>query len=1198
MICQGCGQALDHGTRFCPACGTSTQASCSACGATLPTGAKFCPSCGQTVGEGSLAELASPSADAGATGSGRERKVATILFADLVGFTSLNETTDPELVQALVSRAFDRLSAEATRYEGSIEKFAGDAMLAVFGVPAVHEDDAERAVRAAFEMQAAMRDLGLELAAEGRPELGLRIGVETGEVLVDLGRVGVERDRMVTGDAVNTAARLQQAATPGSVLVGAVAHALTRELVEYEELLALPLKGKTLPVAAWRAVAVTARRGGRRAPIGIEAPMIGRDEEIALLKETVRRSAVEARPHLVTVLGSAGVGKSRLTWELEKYLDGLPDNYVWRKGRCLAYAQTSYSAFSDALKVDARILQDDAPEAAEAKLEARLTELGDGPPDAGMIEALRAVVGLGTTARLQRDELFDAWRRYVELLARQAPLVLVQEDVHWADEGLLDFLEYLARWSEGRIVMLCLARHELLERRPAWGGGLPNAATIVLEPLAPQESATLLDRLLEGGLPSEVRDRVVALADGNPLFTEELVRMFVDQGVVRFGNRRWELSRRLEDVEIPSSIQAVLAARLDTLPAGEKRVTQDAAVVGRIFWDALIAHLARSGTAPVRDALRRLRIKELVVPREPSILAGASEFGFRHVLIRDVAYDSLPKRERAAKHLAVAHWAEDILADRTDEMVELLASHYLAALRYEEELGGTPPDRMADLRRQTYSYARRAGARAADLYQLESAGQWLRLAVDQATILEMPVRERAALAEEFYLGTLGNVPVERLLAALEDAIRLLEGLPDRTGDDDQLLGRLRAQSSHCLLNLERVEEARAVLRAGIAALEGEPTSARALLRARLGWTYWRAGPVAEARPPLELAVDEARAVGASDVERWAIHDLGIVLSRTGDLKGSLPFLTESFRLAREARDHILVARCFVNVPAVMWENGSPSSEVGPILQEGLEASRRAGDRTTTAWIAQNIADQYFERGELREATHYYEEAAAASRAVGDEPKAAVSRLGLGWVRYFKGDLDAAADVEIERARLTTASGLDPQGAPYEAMWESWRTWREDPNAAMLGLRQAIERLPGSPVIDAQRWLVRMALRLDDANALATGLEGFRIVSRHASGVMRHLDLRWANALAAGDKASIQQLRGVADEMEALGCPLPAADALADAALIAARNGIESGDLVEAARALYAGCEVVPILGPLPETRWVEPRAGDTIAASV
>ena len=685
-----------------------------------------------------------------------------MVFADLVGFTSLNESADPELVQALVTRAFDRLSAEVARYEGTVEKFAGDAMLAVFGVPVVHEDDAERAVRAALEMQAAMGELAAELRREGRPELSLRIGIETGEVLVDQGRASGERDRIVTGDAVNTAARLQQVAPPGAIVVGPFTYAATRDVVEYEELPAAVLKGKALPVAAWRAVAVKARRGGVRPSLGIEAPLIGREEEIALIKETVRRTVSERRPHLVTVIGSAGVGKSRLTWELEKYLDGLPETFYWRKGRCLAYAQARFSALADAVKADARILDDDAPATAQAKLEARMAELGCGG------------------RRVDRPRRWPRCWPSAPTRASAATSCSTPGAATWSCSPPA------ARWSSCRRTSTgpttgCSTSSSTWRAgrrgRSSSSASPDTSSSSVARPGAaasptprpscwsrstPTESAQLVDALLAGGLPPELRDRVVTLADGNPLFTEELVRMFVDRGVLRFVDGRWQLARPVEEVEIPGSIQAVLAARLDGLPAAEKRAAQNASVVGRIFWDALIAHLARQGASATGELLRRLRVKELVVPRPPSALAGAAEFGFRHVLIRDVAYDSLPKRDRAAKHLDVARWAEETLADRQDEMVELLAAHYLAALRYEEEFAAADSERLRELRTKTYAYARRAAARADAVANKESAARWYGVAVEQARALDLPGRERAALAIEYDDAAAGHEPHETI----------------------------------------------------------------------------------------------------------------------------------------------------------------------------------------------------------------------------------------------------------------------------------------------------------------------------------------------------------------------------------------------------------------------------------------------------
>jgi len=1106
-----------------------------------------------------------------------------MVFADLVGFTSLNESADPELVQALVTRAFDRLSTEVARYEGLVEKFAGDAMLAVFGVPAIHEDDAERAVRAALEMQSAMVELAADLRREGHPELSLRIGVETGEVLVDQGRASGERDRIVTGDAVNTAARLQQVATPGAIVVGPFTYGATRDVVDYEELPPAALKGKALPVAAWRAVAVKARRGGVRPSLGIEAPLIGRDEEIALLKETVRRTVSERRPHLVTVIGSAGVGKSRLTWELEKYLDGLPDAFYWRKGRCLAYAQASYSALADAVKADARILDDDAPATAQAKLEARTAELGCAD-DPSIARALAALLAIGSNEGIGREALFDAWRRYLEALANDSPLVLVQEDIHWGDDGLLDFLEYLARWAEGPILILCLARHELVERRAAWGGGIPNAASIVLEPLDAAESALMVDGLLAGGLPAALRDRVVVLADGNPLFTEELVRMFVDRGVVRFADDTWQLARPIEEVEIPGSIQAVLAARLDGLPAAEKRAAQNASVVGRIFWDALIAHLARQGTSDTGEVLRRLRVKELVVPRSPSAMAGAAEFGFRHVLIRDVAYDSLPKRDRAAKHLDVARWAEETMADRQEEMVELLAAHYLAALRYEEEFASADSERLRDLRAKTYAYTRRAAARADAVANKESAARWYAVAVEQARILGVGASERAGLAAEYAHAASGYEANETVRRVLEAALDLMVAEPHRTPDDEQVLARVRAHLVFYRYVADELERARAVALEGIEALsDGPPTWGRAALRGRLGWTYWRAGPMEEAPPILRLAIEEAQACGADDIERYALHDLGIATGMLGDGEEALALIVRSMELARAADDRLLMGRCYINVPALMLGNGDLAVDILPIMDEGLGRSRRSLDHAMTSWIAQNRADVLASVGRLPEALTDADEALGEARLL-DELGRVEGCLGeRAWVRLLSGDRDGS------RADVAEAQALgvqpEPQSVIYRAMFEALFRWPDDRAEATRAMVAAIATADAAPasLLDTAPMAIRMAFRAGDVASLTEALAAFMLVSARSMGPVRQLERRWLSALVRDPSDALPELVEVAEAFEAIDYPLPAANAWADAALLAERLGRADDVLDFAARAqgFLAACSAVPLLGDVP-----------------
>ncbi|HEX9299433.1 MAG TPA: AAA family ATPase, partial [Actinomycetota bacterium] len=505
---------------------------CPRCGEENPERARFCLRCGEPLAETEQRR--------------RERKYATALFADLVGSTALAEREDPEVVQSVVGRAFDRLSEEIQRYEGLLEKFMGDAVLAVFGVPRAHEDDAERAVRAAMEMQAVLSELNRGFAAEGKPQLAMRIGVEAGEVLVDVDRASGPRDRMLTGDAVNTAARLQTAAEPSRVVVGPGVYAATKDVIEYRELPSLDLKGKAEPVPAWDALRVKAKQRGERPQLGMEAKLVGRDEELTVLKQTFRRVQTEGRPALVTVVAPAGVGKSRLVRELEKYVEGLPEFIYWRRGRCLAYGNTSYSALADAIKAQCEILDDDATDVAVKKTENAVRELFG---DTEIALKIGALVGAGEPGSFSREDLFEAWRRFLERMAARYPLVLVFEDIQWADEGLLDFIEHVADWAQGPILTVALARPELFDARPSWGGGKRNTASIYLEPLSPEESSAMLEDLLAGGLTPGLSHAIGERSEGNPLYVEEIVRMLIDDGVLRAsGASTWEVAKPVADV--------------------------------------------------------------------------------------------------------------------------------------------------------------------------------------------------------------------------------------------------------------------------------------------------------------------------------------------------------------------------------------------------------------------------------------------------------------------------------------------------------------------------------------------------------------------------------------------------------------------------------------------------------------------------
>ena len=489
---------------------------CPSCDAENPDGAKFCNECAAPL----LPERSRR----------KERKFATALFADLVGSTTLAEREDPEVVQSIVGRTFDRLAEEIARYEGLLEKFMGDAVLAVFGVPRAHEDDAERAVRAALEMHAVLSELNRGFAVEGKPTLEMRIGIEAGEVLVDVERASGPRDRMLTGDAVNTAARLQSAAEPGRTVVGPAVYASTKDVIEYRELEPLTLKGKAEPVPAWQALRIKARTRGERPRLGLESRLVGRDEELAVLKQTLRRVETEGRPALVTLVGPAGVGKSRLVAELERYVEGLPQLVYWRRGRCLAYGNTSYSAFADAIKAQCEIFDDDDAEVAAKKADAAVRELFG---DEQVAPQIRTLVAAGEARGVSREDLFEAWRRFLERMAARYPLALVLDDIHWADAGLLDLIEHIADWAQGPILVIATARAELFETRPTWGGGKRNAASISLDPLSEAEGQAMLDDLLPGEIAPELRHTIVERSEGNPLYVEEIVRKLIDDGVLR-----------------------------------------------------------------------------------------------------------------------------------------------------------------------------------------------------------------------------------------------------------------------------------------------------------------------------------------------------------------------------------------------------------------------------------------------------------------------------------------------------------------------------------------------------------------------------------------------------------------------------------------------------------------------------------------
>jgi class 3 adenylate cyclase/tetratricopeptide (TPR) repeat protein len=666
---------------------------CPACGRDSPDGFQFCGFCGAAL----AAEHSGKET--------KERKVVTVLFCDLVGFTAASESADPEEVQARIAPYHARTRDRIEAFGGTVEKFIGDAVMAVFGAPVAHEDDAERAVRAGLAILDGIEELN---AADASLGLSLRIGLNTGEAVVSLDARPEQGEGMVTGDVVNTAARIQSAAPIDGVAVGEATFRATDRVFEYEPLEAITAKGKSDPVPVWRAVAPVARFGSDVIR-SLTTPLVGRETDLTLLRSLFDKTARDREIQLVTVVGEPGVGKSRLVAELFAYIDELQELITWRQGRCLPYGDgITFWALGEIVKAHAGIYESDSADEATGKLEALLPENND---RAWLLARLLPLLGVESGQPSSREESFAAWRRFLEGIAEEGPLVLVVEDIHWADEALLAFLEHLADWAHGvPMLVVCTARPELYERHSSWGSGLANQTAIRLSPLSDTETAKLVAALLEQAvLPAETQQLLLERAGGNPLYAEEFVRMLRDRNLLdEHGALRPEA-----DVPFPDSIHALIAARLDGLSGDRKQLLQDAAVIGKVFWFGALLSMGERAPDDVEVALHELSRKELVRPARQSSMAGESEYGFWHALVRDVAYGQIPRAQRADRHLAAARWIEKRAGERVEDLADVLAYHAWEALELVRATGDA--ERLSEAEKDARRFAVLAGERASGL---------------------------------------------------------------------------------------------------------------------------------------------------------------------------------------------------------------------------------------------------------------------------------------------------------------------------------------------------------------------------------------------------------------------------------------------------------------------------------------------------
>ncbi len=659
--CSACQHVSPDAAKFCLECGTPLLRTCDRCG--HPTGGgKFCMECGAPVQAAAAAATTRPPATYSANGSQQpvsERRTTTVLFGDLVSFTTLSEDRDPEEVRELLSAYFAVARTVVARYGGTIEKFIGDALMAVWGVPVSHEDDAERAVRAGLDLVGEVAALGASVDA---PDLALRVGIVTGSVAVTL---GATNEGMVAGDAVNTAARVQATAEPGTVWVDHETRGLSAAAVAFDDMGEHALKGKSERVRLFRAGAVVAAVGGAQRVDGLEAPMVGRDAELRQLKELFHRTQDDGRARIVVVTGTPGVGKSRLGWEFEKYTDGLQDTMWWHRGRCLSYGDgVAYWAFSEMVRSRLGLQEGEDRTQVAAKLRAGVAALAaDARESEWLVSRLATLLGVGDGATFDRTDLYAAWTTFLERVGGDEPVVLVFEDVQQADTSLLELVEHLLETFRGTLFVLVLARPELLDQRPSLVAGR-RATVVELAPL-PQDRMTSLVDALVGELPAAVRNAVVTRAEGIPLYAVETVRSLIDREVVVAHDGRYVFVDHapggldLEQLAAPTSLQTLISARLDALSPLERRTVQDASVLGLAFQHAGLMALSEVGGYELDQALAMLVRKGILTaetdPRSPE----QGQFRFLQALVREVAYGTLARADRRARHLAAATYLED-----------------------------------------------------------------------------------------------------------------------------------------------------------------------------------------------------------------------------------------------------------------------------------------------------------------------------------------------------------------------------------------------------------------------------------------------------------------------------------------------------------------------------------------------------------
>jgi class 3 adenylate cyclase/predicted ATPase len=1034
MVCPACTAENSDGAKFCNECGQPLALRCPGCGTPHGPGQKFCEECGTPLAASATAPSGPGAAVAAAShASDAELRFVSVLFVDLVGFTALSEGREAEDVRELLGHYFELAKTVVGRYGGAIEKFIGDAVMAVWGVPVAREDDAERSVRAALELVDAVTAFGEEA---GVPGLRARAGVVSGQA------AALERsdEGIVVGDRVNTASRVQAAAAPGTVLVDDVTRQVTSSVVAYEDAGEHTAKGISEPLHLWRATRVVAGYGGRDAEQLLEAPFVGRDPELRLLKELFHATTVLGSARLVGVNGEAGMGKSRLRREFSNYVDGLADRFLWHQGRCLSYGDgIAYWALSEIVRQRLGLPEDVATDEAAQRLADGLQEwIADPAERAYVAPRLGTLLGIAQP-NLDRPELFAGWRLFFERLAAVDPVVLVFEDMQWADAGLLAFIEQLIELSAGApIFVLTLARPQLAAASESgWPTGRPGATVIELGPLDDASMQALLKNVVDG-LPAAAQARIVAQAQGVPLYAIETVRALVDRGALELSDGRLVAVGELGELEVPASLNALLASRLDALAPEERELVRALSVFGGAFPRASAFALSELGEPVVERALDGLLRKQVLAIRADPLSPERGQYAFAQGMLRTVAYEMLSRRERKQRHLAAADHLTHVFPKQGEEVAEAIAGHLMDALRAVRE---DDPDRE-ELRARAVRALRRSGERAATVGAPEVARRTYEQAAAIAEEPDQPELLRAA----------GEMAVQA--GASVDAIELL----DRAAELYGRAGRWREQAlcagttAGALRNLGRLRQAIERVGRALETLpsEGSHDPDRARLQAALGRVLVFAGELEQAAPVLDEALAAAQALELPDVLAEALINKAILYEYRNRAEEAEALYSAAIRRAEQFDLGEALARASGNLAnlSMMWDRPEASEHV----ETTISANRRRGDRYRESLGAGNLMNVRLLTGRWGDVVQLADGLLTADP---DRPGTEYLRHRLVQLLALRGDLAAAAAALGLMSAWADSDDVEVRGLYDVALLALRAAERQGEDA----LTDFIERLP-------------------------------------------------------------------------------------------------------------------------------------------